>query len=46
MVEKLILYPLRLLLEISCELRKRKEGYITPDELVHVIIRCPAATRN
>ena len=32
-VEKgLILYPLRLLLEISCELRKRKEGYITPDE--------------
>lgn len=38
-VEKgLILYPLRLLLEISCELRKRKEGYITPDELVHVII--------
>lgn len=34
----LILYPLRLLLEISCALLKSGEGYITVDELTRIII--------
>ena len=34
----LILYPLRLLLEIECELQKRNEGYITTEELTKIII--------
>ncbi len=34
----LILYPLKLLLEIECELLKRGEGYLTTEELVRIII--------
>lgn len=34
----LILHPLKLLLEIECELLKRGEGFITTEELVKVII--------
>lgn len=34
----LILHPLKLLLEIECELLKRGEGYITTEELVKIII--------
>lgn len=34
----LILHPLKLLLEIECELLKRDEGYITTEELVKIII--------
>jgi hypothetical protein len=34
----LILYPLKLILEIECELMKRNEGYITTEELVRIII--------
>lgn len=34
----LVLYPLRLILEIACELERRGEGYITTEELVRIII--------
>jgi hypothetical protein len=34
----LILYPLKLILEIECELIKRNEGYLTTEELVRIII--------
>ncbi len=34
----LMFYPLRLILEIACELEKRKEGFITTEELVKIII--------
>ena len=34
----LVLYPLKLLLEIELELLKRGEGYITTEELVQIII--------
>ncbi len=34
----IILYPLKLLLEIECELLKKGEGYITTEELVRIII--------
>lgn len=34
----LILHPLKLLLEIECELLKRGEGFITTEELVKIII--------
>lgn len=34
----LILHPLKLLLEIECELLKRGEGYITTEELAKIII--------
>lgn len=35
---KLVLYPLRLLLEIECELYAKGQGFVTPDELVKIII--------
>lgn len=34
----LILYPLKLILEIECELLKRGEGFITTEELTKIII--------
>lgn len=34
----LILYPLKLILEICCELFKRGEGFLTTEELVRIII--------
>lgn len=34
----LILYPLKLILEIQCELLKRQEGYLTTEELVKIVI--------
>lgn len=34
----LILYPLKLILEIECELLKRGEGFITTEELVRIVI--------
>ena len=34
----LILYPLKLILEITCELLKHGEGYLTTEELVRIII--------
>lgn len=34
----LIIYPLKLILEIECELLKKNEGYITTEELVRIVI--------
>lgn len=34
----LILHPLKLILEIECELLKRGEGYLTTEELVKIVI--------
>lgn len=34
----LMLYPLKLILEIECELLKRGEGYLTTEELIRIII--------
>lgn len=36
----LIIYPLRLILSIVCELRRKgqEEGYITPEELIRIVI--------
>ena len=34
----LIIYPLKLILEIACELLKHGEGYLTTEELVRIVI--------
>lgn len=34
----IVLYPLKLILEIGCELLKRGEGYLTTEELVRIVI--------
>lgn len=34
----LVIYPLKLILEIECELLKRGEGYLTTEELVRIVI--------
>lgn len=34
----LVIYPLKLILEIGCELLKRGEGYMTTEELVRIVI--------